>query len=107
MVRFRLELAIAQYNGTRETFAASIDGQVAELLAAEPKQLASPPAPDPRSSADATVIAQVSQAGPAEPVVDAAAPATPMLPPAGWYPNQVGEGQRWWDGSAWTEYTSP
>lgn len=26
------------------------------------------------------------------------------LPPAGWFPNPNGEGQRYWDGKAWTEH---
>jgi len=36
-VRFRLELALASYSGTREQFAASIDAQVTEAVAAEPR----------------------------------------------------------------------
>lgn len=32
----------------------------------------------------------------------------PRLPPPGWYPEPSGaEGQRWWDGSRWTEYATP
>jgi len=27
--------------------------------------------------------------------------------PAGWYPNPAAAGQRWWDGSQWTEHTAP
>lgn len=37
-VRFRLELALASFSGTREQFAASIDAQVTEAVAAEPGQ---------------------------------------------------------------------
>ncbi len=33
------------------------------------------------------------------------APAAP-LPPAGWYPEGV-NGQRYWDGAAWTEHRAP
>lgn len=29
----------------------------------------------------------------------------PALPPAGWYPDPVGQGLRYWDGGAWTEFT--
>ncbi|MDF0512478.1 DUF2510 domain-containing protein [Agromyces sp. H3Y2-19a] len=32
----------------------------------------------------------------------------PRLPPPGWYPEPSGaEGQRWWDGTRWTEYATP
>lgn len=30
--------------------------------------------------------------------------AGPQQPPAGWYDDPEGAGQRWWDGSAWTEH---
>ena len=44
-----------------------------------------------------------------------AAPPPPPAPPgqvepataAGWYPDPQGEGQRYWDGSKWTEHTGP
>jgi hypothetical protein len=45
-----------------------------------------------------------------------AAPAPPPPPPpeqvepatpAGWYPDPQGEGQRYWDGTKWTEHTAP
>lgn len=28
----------------------------------------------------------------------------PQPPPAGWYDDPEGPGQRWWDGTAWTEH---
>jgi len=28
-------------------------------------------------------------------------------PPPGWYPDNAGTGQRYWDGGAWTEHTAP
>ncbi|GAB3785205.1 hypothetical protein GCM10027601_20350 [Nocardioides ungokensis] len=28
-------------------------------------------------------------------------------PPPGWYPDNVGNGQRYWDGQKWTEHTAP
>jgi hypothetical protein len=31
----------------------------------------------------------------------------PGPPPAGWYPDPGGHGQRWWDGSRWTEHYAP
>lgn len=34
------------------------------------------------------------------------ASAPPPAAPAGWYPDPAGEGQRWWDGSNWTESVS-
>ena len=33
-----------------------------------------------------------------------AGPAGPQQPPAGWYEDPDGPGQRWWDGTAWTEH---
>lgn len=32
---------------------------------------------------------------------------TPPLPPAGWYPDPVGPGLRYWNGALWTEFTHP
>jgi len=51
----------------------------------------------------------------AQPVTNAAASsASPQLaahpaalPPAGWYPNPGGTGQRYWDGQGWTEHVAP
>ena len=37
----------------------------------------------------------------------AAALQQPGPPAAAWYPNPTGPGQRYWDGSAWTEHTAP
>jgi hypothetical protein len=31
----------------------------------------------------------------------------PRLPPAAWYPNPQGPGQRYWDGAQWTEHYAP
>jgi hypothetical protein len=31
-------------------------------------------------------------------------PSASTLPPAAWYPNPSGSGQRYWDGTAWTEH---
>ena len=36
----------------------------------------------------------------------AAGPPPPNVP-AGWYSNQDGPGQRYWDGTGWTEHTAP
>jgi hypothetical protein len=44
-VRFRLELALAGFSGTSEQFAASIDAQVTEAVAAEPEPQAPATAP--------------------------------------------------------------
>ncbi|TAK68719.1 MAG: DUF2510 domain-containing protein [Actinomycetota bacterium] len=34
-------------------------------------------------------------------------PPPPPDVPAGWYPNPHGPGQKYWDGSGWTEHTAP
>lgn len=96
MVRFRLELALAQFGGSRATFAASIDQQLAELTAAEP----TPPAGSHPLAATPATVAQA----PSTPLQPAAAP---PLAPAAWYPNPEGPGQRYWDGTAWTSNTAP
>jgi hypothetical protein len=31
----------------------------------------------------------------------------PDLPPAGWYVDPAGQGQRWWDGRGWSEHVRP
>jgi len=88
LVRFRLELALAQYSGTRAVFAASIDRQLADLMAIEPKP--TPPAqPAPPASGQPST------------------PAAFVLPRAGWYPNPESIGQRYWDGAQWTHRTAP
>jgi len=86
VVRFRLELALAQYSGSREVFAASIDQQLAQLMASEPK-----PAPVTRPA----------------PIARPATPSNFVLPAAGWYPNPEGPGRRYWDGARWTDKTAP
>ncbi|EUA92115.1 hypothetical protein I551_1469 [Mycobacterium ulcerans str. Harvey] len=32
---------------------------------------------------------------------------TPVSMPAGWYPDPHGAGQRYWDGTTWTNWTHP
>jgi Protein of unknown function (DUF2510) len=90
LVRFRLELALAEYSGSRATFAASIDEQLAALVAAEPAPAQSPhpAAPEPAAG----------QQAPAE---------GHRLPPAAWYPNPNGPGRRYWDGAEWTDQMAP
>lgn len=95
MVRFRLELALAQYMGSRAVFAASIDKQLADLVAGEPES--------PAGLSPAKTSATAQQLAPARDKPTA----THQLPPAGWYPNPNGPGQRYWDGRTWTEQTSP
>ena len=53
-----------------------------------------------------------SIAGPPPPGVAPAPPPPPPeqvepVRPAGWYPDPQGEGQRYWDGTKWTEHTAP
>jgi len=118
-VRFRLELALAQFRGTRDEFAASIDLQVAQLTAAEPARpdQTQPDQTQPDQSQPGPPLATV--AGPAaasglqgEPGQAPAAPAPAAaaagaLPPAGWYANPQAAGRRYWDGARWTSYTAP
>jgi hypothetical protein len=115
MVRFRLELALAQYNSTRSAFAASIDEQVAALMAAEPHladgQIAIDAAvevsPDP-ARANSTGSSEPSHLrSPQPPLPSRTTAAPPPLAPAGWYPNPQSPGQRYWDGTRWTDYTAP
>ena len=52
----------------------------------------------------------VSEPAAAKTPVDAQAttpPQAPSLPPAAWYPNPSGPGQRYWDGQSWTEHFAP
>jgi hypothetical protein len=59
----------------------------------------------PPTQAYAPAPAVVQQANP--PVV-ATQPATPPpSPPAGWYPDSNGGGQRYWDGRSWTHHIAP
>lgn len=56
---------------------------------------------------------RVAKAGPGTRVSQARADVTPppapatTQPPPGWYANPNGNGQRWWDGSQWTEHVQP
>lgn len=45
--------------------------------------------------------------GPAAARMQTSASESPALPPAGWYPDGSGAGQRYWDGHTWTEHTHP
>ena len=47
------------------------------------------------------------QPGPAMARGPASDGTAPSPPPAGWYPDRSGRGQRYWDGTAWTELTQP
>ena len=54
----------------------------------------------------AAIYPAAAQIQPAPPNAPAAV-APPVLPPAGWYPDPVGQALRYWDGSNWTEFTHP
>ncbi len=49
---------------------------------------------------DPPVAPQVALGPPAQ---LATPPPVQMLPPAAWYPNPTGPGQRYWDGAQWTQ----
>jgi hypothetical protein len=51
-------------------------------------------------------IAAVSAPAASAPIPSAAPPPPPSVP-AGWYPDQAAEVQRYWDGARWTEHTAP
>ena len=77
---FRLELALAHFQGTVDALVDRLRADLARLDAARPS--------DPVVAAQATAPDR---------------PAAPPLPPAGWYPDPWGRARlRWWDGSAWT-----
>jgi hypothetical protein len=60
------------------------------------------------AEADALAMGQVVGYGYVAPV-SAAEPvaAATATTPAGWYPAPDGNGQRYWDGAAWTDHTAP
>ena len=50
----------------------------------------------------------MSDVSPVPPSTPAAPAAQPALPPEGWFPDvEVPGGQRWWDGSSWTDHRHP
>jgi len=82
-VHFRLELAIANFNGTTERIVADLQRQLSEVTQAQPAE-------------------QTEQAT-TKPAALASAP----LPPAGWFPDPERAGLwRYWDGTQWTEQRS-
>jgi hypothetical protein len=65
-----------------------------------------PTSADPFASPSGEPAQPVQPVQPVAPPV-AAQPAPPVSPPAGWYPDPGRPGgQRYWDGSAWTEHTA-
>jgi Protein of unknown function (DUF2510) len=63
-------------------------------------------------TAPAAVFASRAALEPATIALPAALPApvppAPVMPPAGWYADAQRDGYvRWWDGTAWTEFTAP
>lgn len=106
LVRFRFELALAVYHGTREAFVGSMETQLAALLAEKPETF-----PVGESSRPALLGTSEQQPG-ATGLVPVEGPVTgqPMtnqsagpLPPADWYPNPDAPGLRYWNGLAWTQ----
>jgi hypothetical protein len=99
-VRFRLELAIADFQGQRDVFASSVDRQLEDLLAEQPQA-----AESATNTAGASESSSANGTPPPAPDPGAAlpAPSDVALPPAGWYRSPDGTGQRYWNGSEWTE----
>lgn len=90
-VVFRLDLAIATAAARRPAMQQVLETQRSTLVAQEPPSLA------------AGVMAE-----PAQLAALSAAREPSALPPAGWYPDSANRQlQRYWDGTAWTEQTSP
>lgn len=89
-VRFRLELAVAAYNGTRAELAALYDARLAALEATRPETT---------HEVAASAGTPAPAAAPAPPA--AAAAHAPPAAPADWYPQPDGT-MRYWDGAAWT-----
>ena len=90
--------------------------QSAELPAepvAEQPTVVQPSAVAPAVLPPHLVAATASAPEPVAPVpAQAVAPAVPVVPagpPAGWYPDPApeGDGQRYWDGAAWTHHLAP
>jgi hypothetical protein len=101
-IRFRLDLAIATYTGHRSALQSQLEAQLNELLGSEPER--------PVASDHDAIAAPAPPAAPAQPAAIASADSTPTttLPPAGWYPDNADASlNRYWDGTAWTAYTSP
>ncbi len=99
-VRFRLELAIADFQGGRDAFAASVDQQLRDLLADEPRP--TPASPTGTASVEPLNFSETPLPAP-DPLAAVPAPAGASLPSAGWYPSPAGTGERYWDGRAWTD----
>jgi hypothetical protein len=101
LVQFRIDMALAVANGTRDAFVAKLEGQLAELDGRHPAAMAT------------AVPAAIPAVSPARPETASPAVSNPAMPeaprpPAAWYPDPGGQPVlRWWDGATWTEHTAP
>lgn len=85
-----------------------VGGTQVNVLLAQPQQPQAGYAPHPALPAQGAPTATYGAYGtqpldyaPTQPL--AAAP----MPPAGWFPDPEGPGQRYWDGQSWTEHRAP
>jgi len=100
-----LIIGLVRRSSSKRPVAPAAYGAVAHPQAAAPLQQQAPTAPPVAGDPVAPGQGAASPAAATPPT--APQPVAPVSPPAGWYPDpgRAG-GQRYWDGSAWTEHVS-